>query len=1006
MATTRVSVLFEGKDQGVSSAANKAGGAIGQLDQKSDKSSKKISEAFKKVAIVIGATILIARQLKQMFDRLAETYQKQIEAEVKLHAALKATGGQVGINFNEMKRMATAMSDVTAIADESIIAAQGLLVTFTKIGKDVFPQALNAAADMSAMFGQDLQQSVIQLGTALNDPIAGVGRLRRIGISFSEEQKKSIQQYVEQNDLMAAQGVILDELQNEFGGVAAAMGGTALGALKRFENAVGDTMEVIGGAAVEGVKPIVEEMTKFLNDSRDTIGAIFRNLPQIAQIAFDAVVKVIRKTFSFQFAGAVIVNFGKAFLNSIVTVAKALPELIWSALSILITPIQNFANWLGSVFEKIFADVANFFIDALNAIPFVEIEKVQTKEIQNIGDVWDSTLNEMDSHFNKFSSKLGESMVSVSKDLLDASVETAKEFAPIIAEAGAQIDVILEADKKRQAALEAAQNNLQQRQAEINEQLKAYSEAWEDVVKTAEGLRDPLDKQEAKLVEMQNRLLSYSNIFERGTDDFNQWSEVLTQIDTQLLEITKKRAGIESIVSRYANVFKSEAEALKAREAALMKELTALNKYKQVLSAKIEAYQQEGKSTEALTDEVSEISRVTELMKDEIDEVQKEIKGSSNTILSAWDLLFSDVTDIFDNFVNDAKEAYAKKAGVKSEDLTPEQEQAAITASALDLALSSLAEIAQFLVEQFVGLLLSTAAFQEVMSAFSETLQLVVEFAVVPLIEAIKPLLTVMIALISVIANIVVPIFKMLGLLIQAVMPVFIALGQIIIAVSKVLVYMLPPIIAIISILTVALAPVLRVIATLFETLGVVLQTLTPVFEILAFVVRVVATPIAVIGATFEWLGNIIYNFGKFVNNVVNNVFDPSKWGQGFRRTDLGGMISDAVAAVWAGPSVNDFSSQIDFEDIPDFTQDLVFGGTGEQTQFEDLTPGIEGGGIYGGGTTVTQVPDINIHQHFHAPVIGDGGKEAVGQYIVEAIQDYLGVGGTVTWLETTEGAV
>lgn len=192
----------------------------------------------------------------QVFSRaIKDIVGAGIEAEVqlvKLEAVLRATGSAAGLGSIELQKMAREMMLLTGIEDDTIIATQGIMLTFTQIGKETFPTAIKAAADMSVMFGQDLQQSAIQLGTALNDPIRGIGRLRRIGISFTEQQKESINAFVEQNDIMAAQAVILDEINREFGGVAAAMGTTFQGKLNIVKALFGEIQEVIGGTIVEG----------------------------------------------------------------------------------------------------------------------------------------------------------------------------------------------------------------------------------------------------------------------------------------------------------------------------------------------------------------------------------------------------------------------------------------------------------------------------------------------------------------------------------------------------------------------------------------------------------------------------------------------------------------------------------------------------------------------------------------------------------------------------------
>lgn len=222
---------------------------------------KKSVMSMAKLVAGIGVAIMAVRRMVAEVKKSVDAYLLQEKALTKLNAALKATGNAVGITTGEMQKYATALSHLTGMTDESIHNAQALMVTFTQVGAEVFPRAIEAASDMSVMFGQDLQQSIIQLGTALNDPIAGVGRLRRIGISFNQTQKDSIASFMEQNDLMSAQAVILDELNIEFGGIAKAVGETAVGAFNKLKSAQEDLREEAGALVVEGLKPIAEWLT-------------------------------------------------------------------------------------------------------------------------------------------------------------------------------------------------------------------------------------------------------------------------------------------------------------------------------------------------------------------------------------------------------------------------------------------------------------------------------------------------------------------------------------------------------------------------------------------------------------------------------------------------------------------------------------------------------------------------------------------------------------------------
>jgi hypothetical protein len=141
--------------------------------------------------------------------------------------------------------MADDFSRITGFDDEMIMNAEAVLLTFRKIGKDVFPDAMQAAIDMSAVMGQDLQSSVVQLGKALNDPIEGVAALKRVGVTFNDEQMRTIKNLVASNDLLGAQTVILKELESEFGGAAKSMEEASTGS-DRMKIAFGNWKEELG----------------------------------------------------------------------------------------------------------------------------------------------------------------------------------------------------------------------------------------------------------------------------------------------------------------------------------------------------------------------------------------------------------------------------------------------------------------------------------------------------------------------------------------------------------------------------------------------------------------------------------------------------------------------------------------------------------------------------------------------------------------------------------------
>ena len=175
-------------------------------------------------------------------------------ANAQLAQVLKSTGGAAGLTADELKKMASQMEKVSMFEDEAIINAQSLLLTFTNIGKDVFPEATQTVLDMSQALGQDLKSSSIQLGKALNDPVNGITALTRVGVSFTEQQKEQIETMAEAGNVAGAQKLILEELTKEFGGQAKAASDAA-GASERQKDRMNELNEVIG----EKLLPIQEK---------------------------------------------------------------------------------------------------------------------------------------------------------------------------------------------------------------------------------------------------------------------------------------------------------------------------------------------------------------------------------------------------------------------------------------------------------------------------------------------------------------------------------------------------------------------------------------------------------------------------------------------------------------------------------------------------------------------------------------------------------------------------
>ncbi|WP_305047201.1 phage tail length tape measure family protein [Geoalkalibacter sp.] len=191
---------------------------------------------------------------------------RQEAAMQQLEAAVRSTRGAAGLTTQELADMAAAMQTVTTYGDEAVMEMQAVLLTFTRIGRETFPQATEAILDMATRLNMDLKSAALQVGKALNDPAAGVSALTRAGVQFSEQQKNMIERLMQTGQTAEAQRVILRELETQFGGAARAARNTLGGALTSLRNAFGDLLEAKGG--LPEAQQRIEELTTLLQDPK------------------------------------------------------------------------------------------------------------------------------------------------------------------------------------------------------------------------------------------------------------------------------------------------------------------------------------------------------------------------------------------------------------------------------------------------------------------------------------------------------------------------------------------------------------------------------------------------------------------------------------------------------------------------------------------------------------------------------------------------------------------
>jgi hypothetical protein len=205
-------------------------------------------DAFKKT---LNAVISVGKDCIQSFV-------EQEQAEAQMNATLRATHNAAGMTSKALLDLAGSLQATTTYGDETILAAENILLTFKSIGKDVFPDATKAITDVATALKMDLTTAARTVGRALENPTQGMQMLRRYGIMLTDSQKETVKHMMAVNDTAGAQRYILKLLEGQYGGSAVAARDTFGGAMKSLDNYIGEVKETIGKYITTAARPLVE----------------------------------------------------------------------------------------------------------------------------------------------------------------------------------------------------------------------------------------------------------------------------------------------------------------------------------------------------------------------------------------------------------------------------------------------------------------------------------------------------------------------------------------------------------------------------------------------------------------------------------------------------------------------------------------------------------------------------------------------------------------------------
>lgn len=518
--------------------------------------------SFKAVATQVAKYAAGYLSLKTVVLDSIKAYEESQDAISKLDAILKSTGFSAGVTRDELTEMASSLQNVTRFSDETVMSAQSILLTFTNIKKDVFPQVTEMALNMATVFGQDVSSAAMQLGKAMQDPVQGASALRRVGVSLNAEQLKQIENFAKTNDIAKAQAIIMKELQREVGGAARAMGETFAGKVAIIRNQIGELQEVIGKQLVRGI------MGSFglLNQSANEISETFNNVKIQVQL------------------------WSSALINGFTFTIRALWNLVQSIGRIIATP---FALAYGAA------------LDAVQGIKNL-INGDFTTTTENFDKAWEVTAGGVKTDIEDMKSAFENAFVAVDQTFDDTG-ESAKQMGKTIGDGYSQIgdgagdmaDKIKEATKKVRDLKNEMKTAISEAKADIK---KFKDEFKEETIKREGELASSIgqvivdkEKEKAELQgqlkkadtdsersELNNKIKAIDDFFAKHQGDMSQYAKAivdqryrmsLDEIETLKLQHAEEEAERKKDYEKQLKELKNHLKEVKAEYKRKLKEL-------------------------------------------------------------------------------------------------------------------------------------------------------------------------------------------------------------------------------------------------------------------------------------------------------------------------------------------------------------------------------------------------------------------------------------------------
>ncbi len=392
-------------------------------------------------AATVGLTALAA--MGAVAIKAAEDAQVADARLANIVDSMGLFGAETEAVTQRLQEFADQTMKQTAVDDEVIKSTQAKLATFKNLAVTAnevggaMDRATLAALDLAAAGFGSAETNAVQLGKALEDPIKGITALARSGVTFTQDQKNLIKAMVETSEASAAVAVGLFDTEksyNDFIKAQLKAGVTGEEITKMFKqqltpaqfdlmNQLSSTSDMLGAQnmVLEAIETQVggtaaatatgsAKMTVAFGEMQESIGKallpLFEKFVPLVTGFFDfiarnsGVVTALAAVFGTLAVAILAVNFALN-ANPIVKVITLIAALIAGVILLIDWLVQLYGGWdkLFKDLGKWLADIGRFFATIWNGIV-----SLVTGVINTISGLWSAYTNKLTEGIEVFSS--------------------------------------------------------------------------------------------------------------------------------------------------------------------------------------------------------------------------------------------------------------------------------------------------------------------------------------------------------------------------------------------------------------------------------------------------------------------------------------------------------------------------------------------------------------------------------------------------------------------------